>query len=88
LQALEGERSKVNLLYARITADPRHQGPEHIHCETIVKRPCSACPGWTDKRASCGPSSTPISANGELVMARIDELIAECKTLAVPRPSP
>ena len=38
LQALEGERSTVTQLYARIYADMRHANVEMIHCESIAKR--------------------------------------------------
>lgn len=83
LQALEGERSKVTGLYARIHADPRHKDLELLHCESITER---RYPGWAMARVSLSdvgpqtkivwPEFDPYSATGALVMARIDELVA------------
>jgi Sensors of blue-light using FAD len=83
LQVLEGERSTVTGLYARIHADPRHQGLELLHCESITKR---RYPGWSMARVSLSevdpktkivwPEFDPYSATGAVVMARIDELVA------------
>lgn len=83
LQALEGERSKVTGLYARIHADPRHTDLELLHCESIVERRYRE---WSMARVSLSdvdpqtkidwPEFDPYSANGALVMARIDELVA------------
>jgi len=83
LQALEGERSAVNRLYARIAADPRHTVLELIHCETITERRYG---GWSMARVSLSdvdpqtkivwPDFDPYSPSGALVMARIDQLIA------------
>jgi len=83
LQALEGERSKVTGLYARIHADPRHTGLELLHCESIAERRYS---GWFMARVSLSdvdpqtkivwPEFDPYSATGAMVMARIDELVA------------
>ena len=38
LQVLEGERSKVNLLYARIMADRNHQNIQLLSMEEITQR--------------------------------------------------
>jgi Sensors of blue-light using FAD len=83
LQALEGERSKVTGLYARIHADPRHQDLELLHCESIAERRYL---GWSMAHVSLSdvdpqtaiawPDFDPYSANGALVMSRIDELVA------------
>jgi hypothetical protein len=83
LQALEGERSKVTSLYARIHADPRHKDLELLHCESITERRYH---GWSMARVSLSevdpqtkivwPEFDPYSASGALVMARIDELVA------------
>jgi Sensors of blue-light using FAD len=83
LQALEGERSKVTGLYARIHADPRHKDLELLHCESITERRYR---GWSMARVSLSdvdpqtnivwPEFDPYSASGALVMARIDELVA------------
>jgi hypothetical protein len=83
LQALEGERSKVTGLYARIHADPRHQDLELLHCESIAER---RYPGWSMAHVSLSevdpqtkiawPDFDPYSASGAMVMSRIDELVA------------
>ena len=84
LQALEGERGTVTRLYARIAADPRHKDLELIHCESITERRYGK---WSMVRVNLSdvdpqtkivwPDFDPYSANGLLVMARIDELIAQ-----------
>ena len=84
LQALEGERGSVTRLYARIAADPRHTALELIHCESITARRYA---GWSMARVSLSdvdpqtkivwPEFDPYSSSGALVMARIDELIAQ-----------
>ena len=91
LQALEGERGKVTRLYARISADPRHTDLELIHCESIIKRRYGE---WSMARVSLSdvdpqtkivwPEFDPYSANGALVMARIDELIARGTLVQAP----
>lgn len=83
LQVLEGERGAVTRLYARIFADPRHTGLELLHCESITERRYR---GWSMARVSLSdvdpqtkivwPEFDPYSASGELIMARIDELVA------------
>ena len=83
LQALEGDRSKVTSLYARIHADPRHKDLELLHCESITERRYR---GWSMARVSLSdvdpqtkivwPTFDPYAASGALVMARIDELVA------------
>jgi Sensors of blue-light using FAD len=84
LQALEGERGKVTALYARIFADPRHKDLELIHCESITERRYD---GWSMARVNLSevdpqtkivwPEFDPYSAAGLLLMARIDQLIAD-----------
>ena len=91
LQALEGERGKVTRLYARIFADPRHKDLELIHCESITERRYGQ---WSMARVSLSdvdpqtkivwPDFDPYSASGALVMARIDELIAQGKPVDAP----
>jgi len=91
LQVLEGERGKVTRLYARISADPRHENLELLHCESITERRYGA---WSMARVSLSdvdpqtkivwPEFDPYSANGQLVMARIDELIAQGRVIDVP----
>lgn len=84
LQALEGERANVTRLYARIFADPRHTNLELLHCESITQRRYA---GWSMAHIGLSdvdpqtkiiwPDFDPYSANGLLVMARIDELVAQ-----------
>jgi Sensors of blue-light using FAD len=91
LQALEGERGKVTRLYARIFADPRHKDLELLHCESITERRYGE---WSMARVSLSdvdpqtkivwPEFDPYSANGLLVMARIDELIAQGRVIDPP----
>jgi len=91
LQALEGERSKVTSLYARIHADPRHRDLELLHCESITERRYR---GWSMARVSLSdvdpqtkivwPEFDPYSTSGALVMARIDELVARGSPVQAP----
>ena len=91
LQVLEGERSQVTRLYARISADPRHNNLELIHCEGIAERRYGE---WSMAHVSLSdvdpqtkivwPDFDPYSANGLLVMARIDALIAQGRVIAAP----
>jgi hypothetical protein len=91
LQALEGERGTVTRLYARISADPRHKDLELLHCESITERRYGE---WSMARVSLSdvdpqtkivwPDFDPYSANGQLVMARIDELIAQGRVIDAP----
>ena len=91
LQALEGERGKVTRLYARIFADPRHKDLELIHCESITERRYGE---WSMVHVNLSdvdpqtkivwPDFDPYSANGLLVMARIDELIAQGRVVDAP----
>ncbi len=83
LQVLEGDRSAVTRLYARISADPRHKDLELIHCESIAERRYGQ---WSMARVSLSdvdpqtrivwPEFDPYSASGLVVMARIDGLVA------------
>lgn len=91
LQALEGERGTVTRLYARISADPRHKDLELLHCESITERRYGE---WSMARVSLSdvdpqtkivwPEFDPYSANGQVVMARIDELIAQGRVIDAP----
>ena len=91
LQALEGERGTVTRLYARISADSRHKDLELIHCESITRRRYGE---WSMARVSLSdvdpqtrivwPDFDPYSANGAVVMARIDALIAQGRVIDAP----
>lgn len=84
LQALEGERSTVTQLYSRIYADQRHTNVEMLHCESITKRRYE---NWSMAHVSLSdiepeskiewPEFDPYSITGLLLMARIDDLLAE-----------
>jgi len=84
LQALEGERKTVTELYTRICADQRHNNVEILHCESILERRYKnwsmALVNLSDIDPSTKidwPEFDPYSVTGMLVMARIDELLAE-----------
>jgi hypothetical protein len=91
LQVLEGDRAKVTGLYARISADRRHKDLELIHCQSITQRRYGA---WSMARVDLSdvdpqtkivwPDFDPYSASGLLVMARIDELIANGRLIDAP----
>jgi hypothetical protein len=91
LQALEGERSKVTHLYARIFADARHTDLALIHCESIAERRYGE---WSMAHVSLSdvdpqtkivwPEFNPYSASGLSVMATIDQLIARGKAVSAP----
>jgi hypothetical protein len=91
LQVLEGERSTVTRLYARIFADPRHADLELLHCESTTGRRYA---GWSMARVSLSdvdpqttivwPEFDPYSTSGALVMARIDELVAGGSVVPAP----
>lgn len=83
LQILEGERSAVNALYARIVADRRHRDVEMLHLEEITRR---RYPDWSmahvilsDDDPMIGmkhPEFDPYSATGAFVLQLVDELVA------------
>ncbi len=91
LQALEGDRGVVTRLYARIAADPRHTDLELIHCESTTQRRYGE---WSMAHVSLSdvdpqtkinwPEFNPYSADGQLVMTRIDELIAKGRIVQPP----
>ena len=91
LQVLEGERDAVTALFERIAADQRHKNVEMVHCETISRRRYEK---WAMAHVElCDldpmtqiewPAFDPYSVTGLLVMARIDELIAQGTVLSAP----
>ena len=82
LQVLEGGRSAVNRLYARILADPRHRDAEILFLEEITER---RYPLWSmahvqlpddDPMIQMGhPEFDPYAASGSFVLAMIEELL-------------
>jgi hypothetical protein len=94
LQALEGERGKVTGLYTRISADPRHKVLELIHCESITERRYGEWSMASVRLSDVDPQTKiiwpefdPYSANGQLVMARIDTLVAQGRVMDAPSSS-
>jgi hypothetical protein len=93
LQVLEGERGKVTKLYARISVDPRHKDLELIHCESITERRYGDWSMAHVRLSDVDPQTKidwlefdPYSPSGLLIMARIDELIAQGRPLELPLP--
>ena len=93
LQVLEGERSQVNALYARIALDKRHHRVVPHQLESISRRRYGK---WamahvdmgqlSDEEAAHtqGTAFDPYTATAEEVMAKIDALIAAGKVMNAP----
>jgi Sensors of blue-light using FAD len=91
LQVLEGERSKLDALYARILADKRHQQIELRQVQDITRRRYGK---WSMahvdlaqadvQMAASLPSFDPGTRAGEQVMAKIDSLIAAGTVISAP----
>jgi hypothetical protein len=91
LQVLEGERSAVNALYARIISDPRHKDVEMLHLEEITHRRYA---GWSMALVNLSeqdvmvqmkhPEFDPYSASGAFVMTLVDELLASGQRIGLP----
>ena len=93
LQVLEGERSKIEALYARIVQDKRHHNVVLRQQENINRRSYG---NWAMAHVDMGLLSTaeaahqhaaafdPYLATAEKVMARIDALIAAGKVMDAP----
>ena len=93
LQVLEGERSKVDALYARITLDKRHHQVVLRQQEDISRRRYGK---WamahvdmghlTDEQAAHQqrPAFDPYTASAEEIVATIDALIAAGKVMDAP----
>ena len=86
LQVLEGGRSAVNRLYARLVADPRHRDVELLAYESIVERRFA---GWSMGQVqlsrlnpalllkySATAALDPFAVPGAVSMALLDELVA------------
>ena len=86
LQVLEGGRSAVNQLYARILKDPRHTDVEILHYEEIQERRFA---GWSMGQVSLArlnpsmllkysatASLDPFAQSGRASLALLDELVA------------
>ena len=86
LQALEGGRTAVNRLYARIQQDPRHHEVVLLHYEEIAERRFG---GWTMGLVNMSrvntnillkyaekPELDPYSVSGKVSLALLEELMA------------
>ncbi len=91
LQVLEGERSAINHLYARILLDPRHKDVEMLSLQEITR---PRYPDWSMAHVDLSdrdpmvlmkhPEFDPYSAPGALVMTMVDELLASGHPIQVP----
>lgn len=86
LQVLEGGRDRVNRLYNRIVADPRHHGSEIMLYEEISERRFA---GWAMGQValsrlnpslllkySAAATLDPFAVSGAVSMALFEELVA------------
>jgi hypothetical protein len=86
LQAIEGGRAAVNVLYNHIVADPRHTGVELLHYEEITERRFG---GWTMGQVNLAklntsivlkyserPEFDPYAVSGKVSLALLEELMA------------
>lgn len=91
LQLLEGERSVLNRLYARIVADSRHSNLELLHqSETTQRR----YPGWSMAHVQLldndpmvqmqHPEFDPYAATGAAALKLLDDLCASGQRLTLP----
>ena len=91
LQILEGERSAVNHLYARIVRDQRHKDVEMLSIEEITR---PRYPEWSMAHVELSdgdpmvlmkhPEFDPYSASGVLVMTMVDDLLKSGHPIQVP----
>lgn len=90
-QILEGERSRVNALYRRIAADPRHKDVELLHFEEITERRFGQ---WSMALVHLSvddpmvqlhhPDFDPYSASGPRVMHLVLDLIETGQRIELP----
>jgi Sensors of blue-light using FAD len=86
MQALEGGRDAVNLLYNRIACDPRHREVQVLSFEEVSERRFA---GWTMGQVNLAkvnpsvvlkysehPVLEPFAVSGRVSMALLEELIA------------
>ena len=94
LQALEGGRSAVNQLYARIVADPRHQQVELLCYEEISERRFGS---WSMGQVNLArlnpalllkysekPVLDPFGLSGRVSVALFEELMATASIVGQP----
>ena len=90
-QVIEGERSKVNALYRRISADKRHQDVEILHYEEIHERRFGQ---WSMALVHLSvddpmvrlhhPDFDPYSASGPQVMQQVLDLLESGQPIRMP----
>jgi hypothetical protein len=90
-QVIEGERSKVNALYRRISADTRHQDVEILHYEEIHERRFGQ---WSMALVHLSvddpmvrlhhPDFDPYSASGPQVMQQVMDLLEAGQPIRMP----
>jgi hypothetical protein len=95
LQVLEGERSAVNRLIARIMTDPRHQDVQLLSLEEITER---RYPDWSMAHVLLldddpmirlhHPEFDPYAASGAFVLQLVEELLASGHRLSQPEANP
>ena len=91
LQVIEGERSAINQLYARIQRDRRHNDVEMLSFAEIADR---RFPDWSMAHVDLSdmdpmiqmkhPEFDPYSATGAFVMALVDELVSSGHRISLP----
>jgi hypothetical protein len=90
-QVIEGERSRVNALYRRISADTRHQYVEILHFEEIHERRFGQ---WSMALVHLSvddpmvrlqhPDFDPYSATGAQVMQQVMDLLEAGQPIRIP----
>jgi hypothetical protein len=91
LQVLEGHRSAINRLYARILADGRHKDVELLHLEEITARRFAQ---WSMAHVALAdddpmvrlqhPEFDPYSATGAQAVKLVDALVASGHRMTQP----
>lgn len=90
-QVIEGERSRVNTLYSRISADARHKDVEILHYEEIHERRFGQ---WSMALVHLSvddpmvklqhPDFDPYSASGPQVMQQVMDLLETGQPITLP----
>lgn len=90
-QVIEGERSRVNALYRRISADVRHKDVDLLHYEEINERRFGQ---WSMALVQLSvddpmvrlqhPDFDPYSATGPQVMQQVLDLLASGQPIRMP----
>ena len=91
LQLLEGQRSAVNRLFARLLLDTRHKDVELLHLQEVERRRFAA---WSMAHVELRdddpmilmqhPEFDPYSVPGALAMKLVDELLASGQRIQLP----